>query len=436
MAAGILILCFALGVWVYERVETKQAENELKNFYGQKLTFKAKIVADPELRSSRMHVVVQPELVSEGRVLLILQEKKDVRYADVLLVEGKLERPENFDNFHYEEFLAKDEIYAFMREPVLEAQERKAYEHQGEKAMAAIFLLKATFRETLETYLSSSHSSLMIEMLLGDKDVMSKELAQGLNATGLRHIIAISGMHIALLTMYIMPLLIFAGLWRQQAFYVTLLLTIFYVVLTGLQASAMRAGIMAGMFLLGQHISRQYAALRALIFVAAGMLLFNPFLLTRDIGFELSFLAVLGMILLAPLLLSFMPQKMPTRQLIAITFAAQVFTFPLLIWNFGQISLVTIVSNILVVPVVPLLMGLGFLLMAIGTIIPFFAFLLSFPVALLTEYIMWVVRVLSTLPFAVMQTENISFVWLIFLYIPAALFYWKFRKRREILIQY
>ncbi|MEK7542159.1 MAG: ComEC/Rec2 family competence protein [Patescibacteria group bacterium] len=432
---GVLILCVAFGLWLHEAAETEmqQAKNGLRNFYGQELALRAKIVEEPELRSGSMHMVIQPEFVSQGRILLISREKRDVQYADVLLVRGKLERPRVFNDFDYEDFLAKDGIYAVMEEPALEVEQTGAYRHIGERAMAATFWLKATFRETLEKYLSSRHSSLMIEMLLGEKGVMSDELAKNLNATGLRHIIAISGMHIAILTMYVMSLFIWLGFWRQQAFYVTLVLVVFYVVLTGLNPSAVRAGVMGGMFLLGQHIGRVNVSLRALVISATGILLFNPFLLTRDVGFQLSFLAVFGMIILLPTILSFLPKKIPARELLAMTLAAQVFTLPILIWNFGQVSLVSIVSNILVVPIVPWLMGLGFFLMVVGTLIPALGFLVSFPVALLVQYILWIVDVFSAFPFAAIQTENLSFLWLVFLYIPIAFFYWKFRKKQEFL---
>lgn len=430
---ALCILAAALGIWRQETQESHVIYDATAFFLyeGQEVEFLAKVVKAPEERFSGMHAVVQPEFVSEGRILLTTRDTFDVRYSDVVILRGKLERPGVFEDFNYEEFLAKDGIYAIMREPAVEIKQRETYSHGGEKEMAVIFMLKTKFRNVLEEHLSPRHSSVMVEMLLGDKDVMSDDLAENLNAAGLRHVIAISGMHIAILTVYVMSFLIFLGLWRHQAFYVTLILMVFYVILTGAQPSALRAGVMGGMFLLGEQIGRQYAALRALIFSATGMLLLNPLLLARDVGFQLSFLAVLGMIVLLPLVLSFLPKKMPGRQLLAMTIAAQIFTFPVLMWSFGQISVVSIISNMLIVPVVPLLMGLGFLLMIGGAILAPLGVLLSFPVALLAQYVLWVVDAFSTLPFATVQIEHISFIWLAFLYIPIGLFYWKFRKRQE-----
>ncbi|HZX50036.1 MAG TPA: ComEC/Rec2 family competence protein [Candidatus Paceibacterota bacterium] len=433
--AACLVLA-VLFIWRYQTVETEALEKAgaITQYAGQEVQFEAKVVKAPEERFSSMHAVVQPIFATEGRILLTTQEAFLVQYGDIIQVQGILERPGTFDGFDYAKFLAKDGIYAIMRDPKVEVVQRGAYSRLGERTLAAVFALKETFRDTLEQHLSSRHSSVMVEMLLGDKDVMSDDLAQDLNATGLRHIIAISGAHIAILTMYLMPFLIWFGLWRQQAFYVTLALLIFYVVLTGLQPSAVRAGIMGGMFLLGQHLGRPYAALRALVLSAGAMLLLNPLLLTRDAGFQLSFLAVLGMILLLSPMLSLLPKKMPARQLLAMTLAAQVFTLPILIWNFGQISVVSVVTNILIVPIVPLLMGLGFALMIGGTLLSFVGLLVSFPVAVMLEYTLWVVDFFAAFPFAAVQTENFPWFWFLPFYAVVAFLHWKLRKREGFLV--
>ena len=420
------------GFWRYQTAElhAREEAQAIAVYANQDVEFTARVVRAPEDRVSRTHVIVKPEFVREGYILLTSREKFDVRYGDIITVRGIVERPGVFEDFNYEAFLAKDGIYALMREPAVEVKQRGAYSHWGERVMAAVFTLKVTLRGVLEEHLSPRYSSIMVEMLLGDRDVMSDELAEDLNNTGLRHIIAISGAHIAILTMYLMPFLIWIGLWRQQAFYITMALVIFYVVLTGLQPSAVRAGIMGGMFLLGQHLGRPSAALRALVVAAVLMLLLNPLLLTRDVGFQLSFLAVLGMIVLLPMILSFLPKKIPARELLAMTLAAQVFTLPILIWNFGQISLVSVITNILIVPIVPLLMGLGFLLMIGGLFQPL-GFLLAFPVGVLVQYILWIVDFFAGLPFAAAHTENFPVFWLILFYTLVAFFWWKFRSRRE-----
>ena len=111
-----------------------------------------------------------------------------------------------------------------------------------------------------------------------------------------------TGMHVAVLAAIIMPVLIGLGFWRRQAFYFSILLIFFFIVLTGGQASTIRAGIMVSFFLLAQQLGRANVSIRGIVFAASLMLINNPLILKSDIGFQLSFLAVIGIIYLNPFL--------------------------------------------------------------------------------------------------------------------------------------
>jgi competence protein ComEC len=168
--------------------------------------------------------------------------------------------------------------------------------------------------------------------------------------------------------------------------------------------------------------------------VGAVMLMFNPFLLTRDVGFQLSFLAVYGIILFLPIFLALAPKKLLFREIIGMSLAAQIFTLPILVFNFGQISLVSVVANILIVPLLPFVMGFGFLFLLGGLFGETFGFLFSVPVSLLLAYISFIVDIFAKLPFAAVKTENFSAFWLVPFYLVFGFFYWKFRKKEEFLV--
>jgi len=210
---------------------------------------------------------------------------------------------------------------------------------------------------------------------------------------------------VAILTATLMSLLLGLGLWRKQAFYITIVLMLLFIVLTGLQASAVRAGIMGGLLLLGQHLGRINISARALAYAASIMLLLNPFLLTRDVGFQLSFLAVLGIIYFSPIISSFLtkiPNTLHVREIMSMTIAAQILTLPILIVNFGFISLVSILGNLLILPLLPILVGAGFLFFIGGSLWEPLGFILSLPVSLLLTYITYATnrsKYLGELPF-------------------------------------
>ena len=149
------------------------------------------------------------------------------------------------------------------------------------------------------------------------------------------------------------------------------------------------------------------------------MLLVNPFLLRYDVGFQLSFLAVLGIIYLGPIfkkMLNFIPEErlVNLRSIITMTFSAQVFTLPILIYNFGYFSLVSPLSNILIVPILPLIMMMGFIFLLLGTIYSPLIWLFALPVYLLLKYLTSVISFLSKIPLASLSFQMPWFYLLIF----------------------
>lgn len=238
-------------------------------------------------------------------------------------------------------------------------------------------------------------------------------------------------MHVAILTSILMSFLLGFGLWKKHAFWLTILLIMLFIVMTGFQSSAIRAGIMGGLFLLSRYFGRQNLSVRAVLFAATIMLFLNPLLLIYDVGFQLSFLAVLGIILFTPTLekcLNKITNRFQIRNILSMTLAAQIFTLPILVFNFGQISLIAPFSNILIIPFLPLIMILGFIFILLGTILQPLAFILSLPLWVLLSYLLLVVKGFSSLSFSAVFF-NVSWYFLPIYYAVLFSFVWFFRKR-------
>ena len=208
----------------------------------------------------------------------------------------------------------------------------------------------------------------------------------------------------------------------------------FFVVFTGMQASALRAGIMGSSFLIAGLAGRRNVSLRVLVFAGGGMLLFNPLLLAHDVGFELSFLAVFGILALLPLFQYFLrrfPNPFGLRDILFMSIAAQVFTFPLLVHHFGIFSVVSIVANLLLVPLLPLALLLGVVFLAASFLVPFAAGTFAFFEGLLLSYISFVIERFAQFPFASFAPPDfLSWVGVVLL-IPLAIFALYFRERRK-----
>ncbi|MFQ5752330.1 MAG: ComEC/Rec2 family competence protein [bacterium] len=297
---------------------------------------------------------------------------------------------------------------------------------------------KMAFQNTLRQYISPPEGAILGAMTLGDKSKLSRDTKEKLNKAGVRHITAISGMHISILTILLMSMFLWFGMWRSHAFYITAIIMLLYILLTGASPSAIRAGVMGSAVLFAPVIGRMNVSLRMLVFAAAGILAFDVELL-GNIGFQLSFLAVFGIITISPLLQN-MLEKFPNpwhfQDILIMTISAQVFTLPILLSNFGQISLVSVPANLLIVLVLPFVLAFGFLFLIVGTLVQPLAFILSLPVSLLLHYMTFVIDLFSELSFASFEAEPISPFWFAFLYAPLLFILWKHRKRQGIIYQW
>jgi competence protein ComEC len=292
---------------------------------------------------------------------------------------------------------------------------------------------KNKLRESIEQNLSPPESSILGAIVLGDKRKISEEWKTKLNFAGVRHITAISGLHVTILTSILMTLLIGLGFWRQQAFFGAILITILFIVMTGFQPSAIRAGIMGGLYLLAQYFGRLNTSSRTIVFAAALMLFLNPLLLRLDVGFQLSFLAMLGIIYLSPFFqnwLKFIPW-LQVKSILAMTFSAYFFTLPILIYNFGYFSLIAPITNILILPSLPFIMGLGFIFALAGIIFQPLGWILSWPCWLLLTYLIKIVDFSSSSSLSA-YTLKISWAWLPISYLILGVITWRLQEKQKL----
>ncbi len=301
-------------------------------------------------------------------------------------------------------------------------------------------VLKEKLKTLIFENFSPPHSLILTGVIFGDKKGFSLEWKERFNKTGLSHIIAVSGMHIVILTAILIWLFIALGLNRLQAFYFVLIALWFFILLTSFQASAIRAGVMGSIFLIGQKLGRQSASLRTLIFTAALMLFINPLLLKHNLGFQLSFLATLGLICLAPHLENSLERIKLLKFLnlpflLSATISAQIFVFPILIYNFGNFSMVAPLTNILIVPLLPFLMGFGLIFLLLGLIYSPLTYLISWPIHLFLNYLVFIVIFFSQLSFSSLFLKIPEFFIFFYYLILALILFLIQKKSREVALE-
>ena len=283
--------------------------------------------------------------------------------------------------------------------------------------------------------LPEPQASLLSGILLGAKRGLPEELREKFNIAGVSHIIVISGFHVAVVAGLLMNFGLALSLSRKQAFWLSIIGIIFFILLTGSQVSAIRAGIMGGLVLLAMYSGRLANARNGLLLAAVIMLLINPKLLRFDVGFQLSFLATIGIIYTSPYItkrLRILPEILKIRESAAMTLSAQILTLPVVVYNFDKLSLVAPLANIMVVPLVPVTMLLGALSGA-GTIIWVnLGKIFSFLAWVLLSYKIKVVELLASFNFSYFEIYDLWWGWIEGYYILVLYWIYRIRKKEQI----
>ncbi len=411
----VLAVCLIFIVIVFI-VSPKMLEKNIPQSLPDEGIFIGKIIKEPTVKSNSIQLTVNTEI---GKILITVPNYPEYNYGDVLKINGKIQPPIVFEDFNYKNYLAKDKIYYVSYYPKIEILER----NQGNKIFSAILKFKNNLTQKIETLMPFPEVSILEGIILGNKQIFSEEIKNNLSITGTSHITAISGMNIVIISEILMIVLIALGLWRKQAFYFVLILIFLFILMVGAPASAVRAGIMGMILLYAKKVGRLSSAMRIMIFAGAIMLLFNPFLLRYDVGFQLSFLAVLGLIYIKPIFDTWWGKLLKKEcigsilEIIDTTIAAQISVLGILIYNFGRISFISPITNILIVPFITLLTIIGMIFVGGVMVSGFLGKILLWPAYLGSTYILRVIDWFAKIPWASKEISGVHWFWVVGYYI-------------------
>jgi competence protein ComEC len=260
---------------------------------------------------------------------------------------------------------------------------------------------KSEFSKGVRRALPEPAASFVLGILIGARSTLPNDLQNTMALIGLSHLVAVSGYNLTIITLATQRLL--GKRWQWAGLITTLWLIVGFVILTGASASIVRAGIMSTLFLLAAYYGRKLDVLTCLALGVIVTLGWSPRYIA-DLGWQLSFLALGGIVLLTPVVQTFIPKRFGViGEIAAVSIAAQLATMPLIAFTFGSLSVVAPLANVLVLPLVPLLMFVGFVVGVVGMLVPASAFALSWPVASLVAGLLDAMRYLGGLPRASVQ---------------------------------
>lgn len=298
--------------------------------------------------------------------------------------------------------------------------------------LAAINRFRETLVDRIFLTLPEPHGSLLTGILIGNRTKLDPDLLEIFRTVGLTHLIAVSGYNLSILTSNIRSLL--WPLLGRRSVGIAFGVIVIFVILSGAPPSILRAAVMAGSLIVAQYLGRPSRSINILVLAAGILALFEPKIIF-EIGFQLSLAATYGLIRLAPVIVNSLerfgglPESL--RLIIGETLAATIVTAPLLVLYFDRLSVISPISNLLVLPIMPLLMGLGiigcfflFLVPAIGQYI----IQLCWP---LLEWIVWISQKLANVPYATSTVSASSWIALAVLGIIVAGSEWLFAWWRQ-----
>lgn len=358
--AGFLILAFAGGAARFNHFNLNRGD--LIHLVGQEVVLKGYIDSEPDIDGNRVRFVFK---TMDERVLVTTNAFPKRRYGDLLSIKGKLELPQNFTDFDYVTYLKKDGIRITLFYPKeIEASDIGLKRGEEVKIVVyrSIFSLKNKFQNAINLSIPEPNAAFINGILLGTRQNISDDLKDAFSKTGTTHILAISGYNIMIISWAVLAGLIWFFR-RRVAFWISVAVIILFVILTGASASVVRAAVMGLLLSFAHGYGRLYDQKNSIILAGGVMIWFNPMVLVFDIGFQLSFMAVLGLVYLYPRFdrkLHKVPEGWKLKELTLMTISAQIAVAPLLIYYFGNFSLWSLPANVLILPFVPAAMLAGF----------------------------------------------------------------------------
>ncbi len=348
------------------------------------------------------------------------EDSKVYRYkkGDILEFSGILEIPRGSRNpagFDYRQYLTRRGIHYTANISASDV------EKVGEKNLSVPSLFMEFVRSRVHSVFSESvggrEGALMIAMMLGDRWLLPHDLTIDFRQTGLSHIIAISGLHVGFILLMLDKMLSVLPISHKIAIILKITALWFYCLLTGATPSVLRAVFMATVYLGGKYAGRKSDALNSLSLAAIGILIISPLDLF-DIGFQLSFAAVLGMILFngkIEKIFSFFPKWLSST--LSVTLAAQLGVVPLIAYYFNIFSPVSIPANLIFVPLSGFMVCFGFVVMIVGLIIPVFAEMIGWPLKIAAWVFIEGAQLASVMPVAFINVVSPSLLVLVCFYL-------------------
>lgn len=393
---------------------------------GQTIEFSGVIVGEPKIFGDIQSFLLRTESPLAGMMKIFVRPLQEFRYGDRLVLKGDIKESE----------LDRSKISFY---PEIVSQEPGHGFWLKEKLLATKGLFIGEFRQILPL----DSAAFLSGITFGYQSDFTDEFKEKMRQSGTTHLVALSGYNIAIVTLVVSATLGYFFS-RRITFFLTTALIFLFVLMVGAEASVVRAAIMGFLALLARDLGKIYSIRNPITIAAAGMTLLDPTILVLNIGFQLSFVSLLGIVYLEPAIKDVLSRKRSVdlktksflgwRENALTTLSAQLAVMPLIIQYFGAISLTALIANVLILGLIPLAMALGFSLALLAVILPYLAVLLSWFLNIILTYEIAVISLFSQIRVPI--SGSISWIFLVSYYSALIGFTIYIKKKQDLSFSY
>lgn len=377
-----LALFMTVGSAYYFLFDYYQKDREI--IFDQKLEFIGTITEDEQR--------IKSQVFRLDNIQIITSRYPEFEYGDRIKINGIIKKPAG----EFLSYFEKEGVEGLMLFPKIELISK----NNGLSIKAALFKIKSFFETSFKKVLPFEQAAFLSGLTLGSTAEFTDEFKEKLRLTGTTHLVALSGYNISIIVRYFGSLIALLWISRKLKLSLSVFAVIGFVVMTGAEPSVVRAAIMAMILLLADNIGRIAYIPNVITAAALVMILINPKILAFDIGFQLSFVALIGIIYLEPWLRKKFKAKPEAgifgwRANFWTTTSAQLAVLPILIYHFGFVSPVSIFTNVLLLEFIPVTMGLGFFIGFAAVIGYWLSWLIAIPAHAFLLYELSIINIFS-----------------------------------------
>ncbi len=413
---GIIFLyCLTIPIGMtYTEIYSSFHQPNIQTYSNADIQIKGIIIKDPVRRRFYTNFVISPEQIEglqtpNGLIFVKVSScNLNFKYGDKVQVFGKLSQPYwsgNIGTFNYKKYLERHHVYGVMK--IKDAENIKIVAmNEGNFIIGKALALKNVIKMINKRSLPDPQAAMLNGILLGMREDIPQQIFDMFRKSGIVHILAVSGLHVGLILLMFWGFLKLCRIPKKVAALILILLVILYCMVTGMRDPIFRTTIMALAVLTAIIIDREQNLYISMSLACLALLFINPYSLFNA-GFQLSFIATLGIICLAPILI----ERIKLRPYFlsaafSVSLAAQISVMPIVAYHFNYLSLWSVFTNIIVLPIVACILALGLLASMFGILWIKLAYIFSMPNWILLTILLRLIEFFSSINFMYLEVQK------------------------------